>query len=67
MLSYRLLTGVGVLCTLIFIFTQIILPALRGTQLFPAFRAEGRIRKWAAARRQMKRERDMLEKEINDE
>jgi hypothetical protein len=40
-----------VLLLLLFIFTQIVLPALRGTALFPWFHKEGTMRTaWAAAR-----------------
>lgn len=63
MLAYRLLTTAGLLAFVLIMITQVILPALRGTQLFPALRREGRIRQWVAARRQLARERALFNEE----
>lgn len=56
--------GVFIALILYFIFTQLMLPALRGTSLFPYFRKEGKIREEIVDLNQEKHEaelRDELE------
>lgn len=65
MSTFRLLTMLGVALALAAIITQIILPALRGTQLFPALRAEGYIRRRVASLKQARRERQLAEEALN--